>query len=496
LLRFDFKLAPGDQSIFLYTLPFVMVVKLVTFYAFGLLRGWWRYVGLSDAFDIAKANLASAGMLYVLFSLILHVRGFPRSVLIVDCLLAVLLVAGARVAVRAYTEMTRKSHSERRTLIVGAGGAGSRIVRELKRNPQLNLTPVGFVDDDTSKQHIRIQGIRVLGPVATLPALVRDLDVHCVLIAIPSCNGSLVQTVVTSCQSCRVDFKILPPLKDHIDGRRAGPITTVRDVQLDDLLGREPVRIDVDTVRSKLQGKVVLITGSSRGIGAEMIKAFGTRGAQCAVNYVADAQGQNKADALGVAKELNDPLVIECDVTQPQQVEAMMKQIQDQRGGLDILVNNSGIIRDRTIKKMSLDEFESIIRVNLVGTFTVTQKAAAILRSGGRVINMSSVSGQMGLFGQANYSSSKAGIIALTKVSARELARQNITVNAIAPGFIDVGMSKGMPDEVTQNFIKQIPLGRLGEAHEIVDAALFLASPMASYITGQVLNVNGGFYLG
>jgi 3-oxoacyl-[acyl-carrier protein] reductase len=243
-------------------------------------------------------------------------------------------------------------------------------------------------------------------------------------------------------------------------------------------------------------GKVALVTGSSRGIGAEMIKAFGTRGVQCVVNYVADARGQNKADALGVAKELNDPLVIECDVTQPERAEAMMKQIQDQRGGLDILVNNSGIISDRTIKKMSLDEFESVIRVNLIGTFTVTQKAAAILRNGGRVINMSSVSGQMGLFGQANYSSSKAGIIALTKVSAREFARQNITVNAIAPGFIDVGMSKGMPDEVTQNFIKQIPLGRLGEAHEIVDAALFLASPMASYITGHVLNVNGGFYLG
>jgi len=243
-------------------------------------------------------------------------------------------------------------------------------------------------------------------------------------------------------------------------------------------------------------GKVALVTGSSRGIGAEMIKAFGTRGGQCVVNYLADAQGQNKADALGVAKELNEPLVIECDVTQPQQVEAMMKQIQDQRGGLDILVNNSGVISDRTLKKMSPDEFESVIRVNLIGTFTVTQKAAAILRNGGRVINMSSVSGQMGLFGQANYSSSKAAIIALTKVSAREFARQSITVNAIAPGFIDVGMSKGMPEEVTQNFIKQIPLGRLGEAHEIVDAALFLASPMASYITGHVLNVNGGFYLG
>jgi 3-oxoacyl-[acyl-carrier protein] reductase len=243
-------------------------------------------------------------------------------------------------------------------------------------------------------------------------------------------------------------------------------------------------------------GKVVLVTGSSRGIGAEMIKAFGKRGAQCVVNYVADAQGQNKADAENVATELKDPLVIECDVTQPGQVESMMTEIGDKCGGLDVLVNNSGIIHDRTIKKMSMEEFESVVRVNLIGTFTVTQKAAAILRGDGRIVNLSSVSGQMGLFGQANYSSSKAAIIALTKVSAREFARQNITVNAIAPGFIDVGMSKGMSEEVTANFIKQIPLGRLGEVNEIVDASLFLASPMASYITGHVLNVNGGFYMG
>jgi len=243
-------------------------------------------------------------------------------------------------------------------------------------------------------------------------------------------------------------------------------------------------------------GKIVLVTGSSRGIGAAIIKAFGQHGARCVVNYVVDAQGQNKADAVKVANELQQPLVIECDVTQPQQVEAMINQIRDQRGGLDILVNNSGIINDRTIKKLSLDDFENVIRVNLIGTFVVTQKAAPILRGGGRIINMSSVSGQMGLFGQANYSSSKAGIIALTKVSAREFARQNITVNAIAPGFIDVGMSKGMSEEVTQNFIKQIPLGRLGDVSEIINAALFLASPMASYITGHVLNVNGGFYMG
>jgi 3-oxoacyl-[acyl-carrier protein] reductase len=243
-------------------------------------------------------------------------------------------------------------------------------------------------------------------------------------------------------------------------------------------------------------GKTVLVTGSSRGIGAEMIKAFGERGANCVVNYVADPEGKNKAGATEVAEGLREPLVIECDVTKPEQVEAMMKQIQERYGGLDVLVNNSGIIRDRTMKKMALEEFESVLRVNVTGTFNVTKAAAAVLRNDGRVINLSSVSGQMGLFGQANYSSSKAAIIALTKVSAREFSRQNITVNAIAPGFIDVGMSKGMPDEVTENFKKQIPLGRLGDVQEIVNAALFLASPMASYVTGHVLNVNGGYYMG
>src|SRR5205823_13431383 len=128
-------------------------------------------------------------------------------------------------------------------------------------------------------------------------------------------------------------------------------------------------------------GKVVLVTGSSRGIGAKIIKAFGKHGAECVVNYVTDLEGQNKADAQNVDRELKDPIVIECDVTKPEQVESMMKQVQDRHRGLDILVNNSGVIRDRTIKKMAMEEFESVLRVNLTGTFTVTQKAAAILRN-------------------------------------------------------------------------------------------------------------------
>src|SRR4029077_17836595 len=132
------------------------------------------------------------------------------------------------------------------------------------------------------------------------------------------------------------------------------------------------------------------VTGSSRGLGAEMIKAFGKRGAQSIVNYIADSGGQNKSDANAVAKELKDPLVIECDVTKPDQVEGMMKTIGDKFGGLDILINNSGIIRDRTIKKLSLEDFESVLRVNLTGTFNVTQKVFSVLRKDGRIVNLSS----------------------------------------------------------------------------------------------------------
>src|SRR5215831_10582330 len=144
--------------------------------------------------------------------------------------------------------------------------------------------------------------------------------------------------------------------------------------------------------------KVVLVTGSSRGLGAAIIEAFGARHAHCVVNFISDLAGTNKADAEKVAVKLHDPLVLDCDVTKPDQVESMMTQIKERFGGLDVLVNNSGVIRDRTMKKLTLEEFEGVIRVNLTGTFNVTQKAAAVLRTGGRVINLSSVSGQMGLF--------------------------------------------------------------------------------------------------
>ncbi|MEL7238678.1 MAG: SDR family oxidoreductase, partial [Planctomycetota bacterium] len=199
--------------------------------------------------------------------------------------------------------------------------------------------------------------------------------------------------------------------------------------------------------------------------------------------------------ATVLTNDLNDG-DLPCDVSDTAAVAEMAGKIESDHGGLDILVNNAGVLRDRSMKKMTREDWDVVINVNLTGTFNVLQALGPKLREGGRVVNMASVAGTLGFFGQANYAASKAGIIALTKVASKELARRGITVNAVAPGFVHTDMTGNMPGDVVESFSKQIPLGRWAEVDDIVGGVLLLCSPLAGYITGQVLHVNGGFYTG
>jgi 3-oxoacyl-[acyl-carrier protein] reductase len=245
-----------------------------------------------------------------------------------------------------------------------------------------------------------------------------------------------------------------------------------------------------------LTGKTALVTGGSRGIGAAIVRALASCGVNCAVNYVADPDGRNLADARSVVASIPGSIAVEGDVSDPAQATRMIEESRAGLGGLDMLVNNAGIIRDRSLKKITTEEWDSVLAVNLTGTFNMIRAATPHLRPGGRVVNLASIAGTLGFFGQANYAASKAGVMALTKVAARELARQQITVNAVAPGFVDTQMTQTMPPEVLGKFLEQVPLGRGGTVEDIAGVVLFLCSPMAGYVTGQVIHVNGGFYMG
>ena len=245
----------------------------------------------------------------------------------------------------------------------------------------------------------------------------------------------------------------------------------------------------------ELAGKVALVTGGSRGIGAAIARRLARRGARVIVNYLEDEARVNRADAERLAAEIKAAALIAADVGDDAMVLAMFDKITLDFGSLDILINNAGILRDRTIKKMTDYEWESVLRVNLSGAFHCIHHAIPLLRPASRIVNISSVNALVGLFGTANYASAKAGLLALTKTAARELARDGTTVNAVAPGFVATEMTRGMPAEVTQNLLKQIPLARMAGVDDIAHAVAFLCSPESGYITGQVLHVNGGYLM-
>jgi acetoacetyl-CoA reductase len=246
---------------------------------------------------------------------------------------------------------------------------------------------------------------------------------------------------------------------------------------------------------ASLKGKVALVTGASRGIGRAIAIELANRGAAVAINYRSDA-----AHAESAAKEIQEMggecIVIQGDVSKKEEARSIVQQVLDKWLRLDILVNNAGITRDKTMKKMTDEDWEEVISVNLNGTFYTTSAAlpAMMNQRFGRIINISSLVGQSGAFGQANYSASKGGIIAFTKTIALESAKYNITANAIAPGYTSTDMMAAIPEDVAAKIKSKIPLGRFAEPEEVAKAAAFLVAD-ADYITGQELNVNGGVHM-
>jgi 3-oxoacyl-[acyl-carrier protein] reductase len=251
-------------------------------------------------------------------------------------------------------------------------------------------------------------------------------------------------------------------------------------------------------IRYDFANKVILVTGSSRGMGAGILEAFAKAGATCLLHYFADNGGNNRRDAEQVANQVRSANgkvhLLDADVRSAQQIETMMKRIKTEHGGLDVLVNNAGIIRDRTVKKMSLEEWTTVLQTNLDGVFFCSKHGAEILKDNGRIVNIASISGVVGFHGQANYSAAKAGVIALTKVLSKELAKRGITVNAVAPGVIQTPMISEIKPEMLSEYEKQIPMGRLGRPDDVANAVLFLASEESGYITGVTLPLTGGWF--
>ncbi|MCI7113777.1 MAG: 3-oxoacyl-[acyl-carrier-protein] reductase [Lachnobacterium sp.] len=242
-----------------------------------------------------------------------------------------------------------------------------------------------------------------------------------------------------------------------------------------------------------LTGKVALVTGAGRGIGRQIALTLAAQNAFVIVNYNGSKdKAEETVSAIKAAG--GDAVSYKCNVSDFEECQQMITAIIKEYKHIDILVNNAGITRDGLIMKMSEDDYDAVLDTNLKGTFnTIRHMSRYFLKQkSGRIINISSVSGILGNAGQANYSASKAGVIGLTKAVARELASRGITVNAVAPGFVDTDMTDALSDSAKENLISQIPLGRTGKPQDIANAVLFLASDAAGYITGQVLSVDGG----
>ncbi|MCC6238759.1 MAG: 3-oxoacyl-ACP reductase FabG [Phycisphaerales bacterium] len=247
-------------------------------------------------------------------------------------------------------------------------------------------------------------------------------------------------------------------------------------------------------IQIDLSGKVALITGGSQGLGEEFARTLHRAGATVAINYFPDPQDSNKKRAQALVADLGGRAsAYGGDVRNLGSMQEVVERVVTDHGRIDILINNAGILRDKTLKNLEAQQWQDVIDTNLTGVFNSCKAVTPVLADGGRIISLASIAAVVGFFGQSNYAAAKAGVMGLTRVLSRELARRRITVNAVAPGVVLTEMGKSIPAEARAEMLKNIPLNRLGEPAEIAGAVLFLCSDLASYITGQTLHVNGGW---
>ncbi|WAC54232.1 3-oxoacyl-ACP reductase FabG [Gordonia sp. SL306] len=252
--------------------------------------------------------------------------------------------------------------------------------------------------------------------------------------------------------------------------------------------------MDSSAPNTLLDGRTAVITGGAQGIGLEIARSFVDAGARVVLGDLNEEAAQTAVEKLGGTDVAR---AVRCDVTDSTSVDALLAAAVDGFGSLDVMVNNAGITRDATMRTMSEDDFDLVISVHLKGTWNGTRKAAAIMREAkrGAIVNISSLSGKVGMVGQTNYSAAKAGIVGMTKAAAKEMAHHGVRVNAIQPGLIRSAMTEAMPQKAWDQKMAEIPMQRAGEVGEVSSVALFLASDMSSYMTGTVLEVTGGRFM-
>lgn len=385
VIRLDFDIPEPFRTAMYGALPAVIVVKLVIFYAFRLFQGWWKYAGFNDLIDIARATAtATLGVLIVAISIfgtgLTLEQGeiFPRSVFLLDLVLTFLLVGGARFVVRAYTEtfsFSTEHESVRRVLVVGAGRTGMTIVREMRANrmprrrlgdaPAVRYDPVAFVDDDPNKQDVRVDGIPVLGTTEDIPKLLDRLNVDEVLLAMSTKSGRDIRRIVDACHDRRLLFKTIPSVGDLIDGRIS--VSRIREVRIDDLLGRETIRTNLTRVHSNTEGHVVLVTGAAGSIGSELSRQIAMIGP---AHLVLFERSESDLHDLELMLRLSMPNValssVVGDILDPGDLASAFERFKPSR-----------VYHAAAYKHVALMEHHVVaaVRNNVIGTFNVATAA-------------------------------------------------------------------------------------------------------------------------